>query len=179
MLMVAPSALRTCREPTASRRSPLTRRSRSTCSWAERGVPAPDVVVVVADALHLERNLFLVSQVMELGRPTVVALNQIDAAEAAGVRIDIPELIHELGVTVIPTVATRREGLDRLRHAVTRAPSLPLPARRFGWPPRHWRRWNGGFASVASPRGLRRRRAYGRSRPPCQPRDRPSPGAPP
>lgn len=100
-----------------------------------RGVPAPDVVVVVADALHLERNLFLVSQVMELGRPTVVALNQIDAAEAAGVRIDIPELIHELGVTVIPTVATKREGLDRLRQAVGRALSLPLPARRFVLPP--------------------------------------------
>ncbi|HYD51257.1 MAG TPA: FeoB small GTPase domain-containing protein, partial [Gemmatimonadaceae bacterium] len=83
-----------------------------------RNVPAPDVVVVVIDALHLERNLFLASQLLELGRPVVVALNQIDAAEAAGTRIDVVELIHELGATVIPTIATRGEGIDRLKRAI-------------------------------------------------------------
>jgi ferrous iron transport protein B len=97
-------------------------------------IELPDVVVVVVDAHNLERNLFLVSQLLELGRPLVLALNQIDAAEADGVRIDIVELINELGVTVIPTVATKGEGIDRLRHAIARAESLPTPSRKFRLP---------------------------------------------
>jgi ferrous iron transport protein B len=96
-----------------------------------RGIPRPDVVVVVVDALHIERNLYLTTQVLELGLPVVVALNQIDAASAAGVVIDVPELIHELGVAVVPTVATRRDGLETLRRAIMQAPSLPRPSRRF------------------------------------------------
>ena len=48
------------------------------------GVPAPDVIVIVVDAQHLERNLFLASQLIEMGRPVIVALNQIDAAQASG-----------------------------------------------------------------------------------------------
>ncbi|HEX5634031.1 MAG TPA: ferrous iron transport protein B, partial [Gemmatimonadales bacterium] len=87
--------------------------------------PRPDVVVVVADALHLERNLFLASQVIGLGLPTVMALNQFDAAEAAGFGIDVPALIAALGVAVIPTVATRGEGIDPLRRAIERAPTFP------------------------------------------------------
>jgi ferrous iron transport protein B len=97
-------------------------------------VELPEVVVVVVDAHNLERNLFLVSQLLELGRPLVVALNQIDAAEADGVRIDVVELINELGVTVVPTVATKGEGIDRLRHAIARAESLPTPSRKFRLP---------------------------------------------
>jgi ferrous iron transport protein B len=96
------------------------------------GMPRPDVVVVVADALHVERNLFLCSQVIGLGLPTVVALNQFDAAQAAGFVIDVPALIAALGVAVIPTVATRGEGLDPLRRAIERAPSFP--AARIGLP---------------------------------------------
>ncbi len=98
------------------------------------GIPRPDVIVVVVDALHIERNLYLTTQLLELGLPIVVALNQIDAANAAGVEIDVPELIHELGVTVVPTVATRRDGLETLRRAIMQAPSLPLPSRRFTLP---------------------------------------------
>jgi ferrous iron transport protein B len=99
-----------------------------------KDVPLPDVVVVVADAQHLERNLFLAGQVLELGLPLVVALNQFDAATAAGVRIDVPELIHELGATVIPTVAKRGEGVEQLRRAIVQAPMLPPPERRFALP---------------------------------------------
>jgi ferrous iron transport protein B len=98
------------------------------------GVPLPDVVVVVVDAQNLERNLFLLSQLLELGRPLVVALNQADAAEADGIRIDVVELINELGVTVVPTVATKGRGIDRLRHAIARAQGLPRPARKFELP---------------------------------------------
>jgi ferrous iron transport protein B len=96
--------------------------------------PVPDVLVIVADALHLERNLYLVSQLVELGLPTVVALNQVDAANKRGVQVDIVELIHELGVTVVPTVATKGEGIDRLRRAISRAHELPRPERRFDVP---------------------------------------------
>ncbi|MBV9774649.1 MAG: ferrous iron transport protein B [Gemmatimonadetes bacterium] len=98
------------------------------------GVPVPDVVVVVVDAQNLERNLFLASQVLELGLPTVVALNQVDAAEAAGMRIDAVELTLQLGAPVVPTVATRGQGLDVLRHAVRKAPGLPVPGRQFELP---------------------------------------------
>ncbi len=97
-------------------------------------VPVPDVVVIVADALHLERNLYLVSQLIELGLPAVVALNQIDAATKRGLQVDVVELIHELGVTVVPTVATKGEGIDRLRQAIARAPDLPVPSRRMPVP---------------------------------------------
>ena len=95
----------------------------------------PHVVCVVADASHLERNLYLASQVLELGLPVVIALNQFDVAEAQGMRIDVPALIHELGVPVIPTVAHRGEGLDPLRRALVTAVSLPAPMRRFSLPP--------------------------------------------
>ena len=100
-----------------------------------RDVPLPDVIVVVADAQHLERNLFLAGQVLELGRPVVVALNQVDAAQAAGVTIDVPELIHALGATVIPTVATRGEGVEHLKRAVAQAAGHPVSGRRFVLPP--------------------------------------------
>ena len=94
----------------------------------------PHVVLVVVDASHLERNLFLTSQVCELGIPVVVALNQIDAATAAGITIDVPALIHELGVPVVPTVASRGEGIDPVKKALFIAASLPAPARKFELP---------------------------------------------
>lgn len=96
--------------------------------------PSPDVVVVVVDALHLERNLFLASQVLEVGLPVVVALNQVDAAREAGLRADPVELALKLGVQVVETVATKGQGLDVLRRAIERAPDLPLPERQFSLP---------------------------------------------
>src|SRR5688500_3085378 len=99
------------------------------------GVDAPEVVVVVLDAQNLERNLFLASQVLELGLPTVITLNQIDAAEAAGLRIDAVELTMELGAPVVPTVATKGRGLDVLKRAIERASEMPRPARQFTLPP--------------------------------------------
>ena len=90
-----------------------------------RGVPPVDVIVVVVDAENLERNLYLTTQILELGRPTVIALNRVDRLAAAGMEVDVVELIHELGAVVVPVVATRGEGVDRLRHAIHRACSLP------------------------------------------------------
>jgi len=94
----------------------------------------PDVVLVVIDAAHLERNLFLTSQVLELGVPVVVALNQFDVAEAQGIQIDIPELAYELGVPIVPTVAKRSEGIDPLVRALFTAAALPPPERKFALP---------------------------------------------
>lgn len=96
--------------------------------------PVPDVLVVVVDVLNIERNLFLTSQLLELGLPTVIALNQYDIAESEGIRVDVVELINELGATVIPTVAKSGLGVDHLRRAISMAPSLPRPERRFALP---------------------------------------------
>ncbi len=94
----------------------------------------PQVVLVVMDASHPERNLFLASQVCELGIPVVIALNQIDAAEAQGLSFYVPELIHEIGVPIVPTVASRGEGIEPLKRALVTAATLPPPARRFTLP---------------------------------------------
>jgi ferrous iron transport protein B len=106
----------------------------------------PDVVLVVIDAAQLERNLFLCSQVIELGIPVVVALNQFDVAEAQGLQIDVPELINELGVPVVPTVAKRSQGIEPLTRALFIAAGLPAPSRKFALPPAA----NAALAPVAS-----------------------------
>ncbi|MCD6362175.1 MAG: ferrous iron transport protein B, partial [Armatimonadetes bacterium] len=74
----------------------------------------PDVVVHVVDASNLERNLYLTTQFIELGVPTVVALNMFDLAEARGGIIDIDLLSELLGLPLVPTVGTREEGIDEL-----------------------------------------------------------------
>jgi ferrous iron transport protein B len=74
----------------------------------------PDCTVIVVDATCLERNLNLVLQVLEITDRAVVALNLIDEARRHGLTIDDGQLAVDLGVPVIPTVATSRWGLDRL-----------------------------------------------------------------
>lgn len=80
-----------------------------------------DVVVNVVDATHLERDLFLTLQIIDMGLPTVVALNFCDEAEAAGLEIDVPGLAEELGVPVIPAAAVKGRGLREVYEAVDRA----------------------------------------------------------
>ena len=94
------------------------------------GEPAPDVVVCVIDATNLERNLYLVTQVLDLGLPTVVALNMTDAATEAGISVDAAALSQRLGVPVVPTAARVGEGIDRLTAAVL---DPPPPADGVGW----------------------------------------------
>lgn len=89
--------------------------------------PAPDVVVVVVDASNLQRNLYLVSQLVELGRPMVIALNMMDVAKRRGIEVTPAALAHELGVPVVPIVAHRRIGLDRLKAAIVSAQIAPMP----------------------------------------------------
>ena len=89
------------------------------------GVEPVDVFVVVLDAENLERNLYLATEVLELGRPTVVVLNRIDRLPAAGMKVDVVELIHALGAIVVPTVASTQEGVERVRHCIARALDVP------------------------------------------------------
>jgi ferrous iron transport protein B len=81
---------------------------------------APDAVLIVVDATNLERNLFLASQVLELKRPVVVALNMTDMAESEGIRIDTKKLHVELGCTVVPISARNGNGIDELRREIAR-----------------------------------------------------------
>ncbi len=85
------------------------------------GEPAPQVLVVVLDASNLEQHLVFAQEVINLGRPTVVALNMIDLAERDGLVLDPAALESALGVPVIPTVAVRRRGLPELAAAIAAA----------------------------------------------------------
>src|SRR6516165_5417639 len=72
--------------------------------------PRPDVIVTIVDASNLERNLYLTTQLLELGVPVVVALNMTDVAAAQGIRIDTERLALQLGVAVVPIQANKRRG---------------------------------------------------------------------
>ena len=76
-----------------------------------------DVIIDVADASALERNLYLTLQLLELGKPVVLALNMMDIVEKRGMEIDIHRLPEMLGIPVIPVSARKRTGLDVLLHA--------------------------------------------------------------
>jgi len=75
---------------------------------------SPDVILAVADANALERNLGLVLEMKELGLPMVLALNMMDLAKARGADIDLEILSSELGIPVVPTVAVKGEGIPAL-----------------------------------------------------------------
>lgn len=77
-----------------------------------------DVIVDVADASSLERNLYLTLQLLELGKPVVLALNMMDIVEKRGMEIDLHRLPEMLGIPVIPVCARKRTGLGILMHAV-------------------------------------------------------------
>ena len=90
----------------------------------------PDLVVCIVDASNLERNLYLASQVMDLGIPTIIALNMMDAAADEGLEIDAAALAAELAVPVVPLTAAKGHGIEALRAAL----SGPLPAApQRGW----------------------------------------------
>ncbi len=80
--------------------------------------PQPDAVLVVVDATNLERNLFLTSQLIELGLPMLVALNMIDVAEKHGVDFDLEELAERLGCPVVPLSARTGQGIEQLTCAL-------------------------------------------------------------
>jgi ferrous iron transport protein B len=89
----------------------------------------PDVVLSIVDASNLERNLFLVSQVLSLDLPTVVALNMVDMARDRQMEIDVAALSERLGVPVVAVQANRRVGLGQLKSALAAAAGAIAPRR--------------------------------------------------
>jgi ferrous iron transport protein B len=92
--------------------------------------PAPDVVIVVVDASNLQRNLYLVSQLIELGRPLVVALNMMDVAERRGLHVSAQKLQQQLGVPVLPVVGHKHKGIAELKAQIANAKVAAMP----DWP---------------------------------------------
>lgn len=80
-----------------------------------------DLVVNTVDALHLERDLFLTQQIIDMRKPVIVALNMMDEAEKNGISIDIDRLEEELGVPVVPTVAVKNRGIEELKRRIEEA----------------------------------------------------------
>lgn len=85
----------------------------------------PDLVVTIVDASNLERNLYLTTQVLELGVPVIIALNMIDIAERQGVKIDVDKLSQQLCVPIVPIQANQGRGLDQLKMMIARVLACP------------------------------------------------------
>lgn len=91
------------------------------------GIELPDAVIVVVDSSNLERNLYLATQILELGFPTIIALNMGDVAKAAGKRVDPEQLSKDLGAPVVPMIALRGKGLPELRELLQTLETPPSP----------------------------------------------------
>ncbi len=74
----------------------------------------PDIVINVVDSTNIERNLYLTTQLLEMGAKVIVALNMIDEAKARNIEVDIDTLSKKLGAPVIPTIASKKKGIDEL-----------------------------------------------------------------
>lgn len=103
------------------------------------GEARPQLVISIVDAASLERHLPLTLQIIELGLPVIVALNQVDRAEARGFRLDPQVLSDELGVPVVPCQATSGQGIVQLKQTL-----------RFPLPPPATRKWKGSAALEAA-----------------------------
>ncbi len=92
-----------------------------------------DLIVCVADSVHLPLGLKLVLEIKRLGVPLVVALNRADAARRAGITLDAATLARELGVPVVSTVAIERDGAQALIEALDRMPEVVRPSAQIDW----------------------------------------------
>ncbi len=90
----------------------------------------PDRILCIIDATNLERNLYLVHQILDLGRPVLLVVNMMDLAAAAGTTVDVARLEQELGIPVIACEAVNGRGLIELKLAMSRA---DLPLARHAW----------------------------------------------
>lgn len=80
-----------------------------------------DIILNVVDALHLERDLFLTLQIIDMGKPVIVALNMMDDVERNGIKIDVDKLSKILGVPVISTIAIKGTGLEDVKNNIYNA----------------------------------------------------------
>ncbi|MGC4035588.1 MAG: ferrous iron transport protein B [Chitinophagaceae bacterium] len=92
-----------------------------------------DIIVAVADASNLKRNLLFCSQIIDLKKPVVIALTMMDLARKKGINIDIPELERELGVPVVSVNPRKQKGIPQLKKAIEQlaAQLYHVPARDF------------------------------------------------
>jgi small GTP-binding protein len=81
----------------------------------------PDVVVHIVDTSNIERNLYLTFLLLELETNVVIALNMFDVAKEKGYKIAVEKLSEQLGVPIVPTVATTKEGMDKLKDEIVHA----------------------------------------------------------
>lgn len=112
-----------------SARSPDEAITQSVLLGRRADTPKPDVVICIIDASNLERNLFLATQVLEIGLPTIIVLNMMDVARARGLTVDSDKLSRLLGVTVVETCASKGEGITQLRLAMSRSDLTASPWR--------------------------------------------------
>ena len=116
--------------------SPDERVTRDVVLGRQEGERLPDAILVVVDAANLDNHLRFTLQLIALGTPVVVALNMIDLAERDGLVLDPARLEEELGVPVVPTVAVRKRGIDRLKERLAEAVQVvgARPIRAGGGP---------------------------------------------
>jgi ferrous iron transport protein B len=91
------------------------------------GEQPPDVIVAIVDASNLDRHLYLVTQLLELRRPIVVALNMIDVAARQGITVNAAKLSERLGITFVPIQANAGRGNTELRSAIFAAANAEPP----------------------------------------------------
>lgn len=97
------------------------------------GKDVPDVVVVIVDAANLKRNLLFASQIMDLGKPVVLALTMMDLAAAKGITIDIAELERQMGAPVVGINPRKGKGIAALKKTIVQLAESPVagPPRAF------------------------------------------------
>ena len=111
-------------------RSPDEALARDVLLGRRSDTPTPDRILCIVDATNLERNLYLVHQILDLGRPVILILNMMDLAARSGITIRVARLEKALGIPVIPCEAVNGKGIIELKLAMSR-PDLPLP--RHAW----------------------------------------------
>ena len=100
------------------------------------GSSKPDLIVAVVDATNIERNLFVVSELIDTGLPIVVALNMMDSAQERGIKIYVDLLGRLLDVPIVPIVARSSKGLPDLENLVRQELARPTTSRRaYAWIP--------------------------------------------
>jgi len=90
-------------------------------------IGTPDAVVCIVDASNLERNLYLFSQVRDMGLPVLLVLNMWDVALQNGVKVDLKQLKQQLGVDIVTTSAHRNHGVEEVRAAIISTARQPAP----------------------------------------------------
>ncbi|GIX06714.1 MAG: ferrous iron transport protein B [Candidatus Poribacteria bacterium] len=112
-------------------RSPEEQIARNVLLGEVPDTPRPDLVVLVVDGSNLERNLYLATQVLDMGLPAIIALNMMDVAQGRGLQVDAAQLERWLGVPVVPLIASKGVGIDRLKELIARSELPRPPARRW------------------------------------------------